>query len=243
MRVLLLLTILSFAATSAAPALAQQGAAAPPLPAEGRSPRPRATPESFTKLVEHPDALELVNVSDRPIVAWMVRTVTRSSQGHEAKTSTGVDAFRDELLPTGTTSGTLLPGQSVTMDKPQPWLREDHRGPGSGVRHYVGLVALDDGQVVGDADLIERLFERRRALAAQATAALDALERDPAKLRDLPMYSDLFSYFDDEEEALAEIRRRAQEDYRATIDHLRPQDLAILERERERAREARRSNR
>jgi hypothetical protein len=205
------------------------------VPAQEPAPTTQPTPATFTRLVEHEDTLELVNVSDRPIVAWMVRTVTRSSQGHEAKTGTGVDAFRDELLPTGTTSGTLPPGQSVTIEKPRPWLREDHRGPGSGVRHYVGLVAFDDGQVVGDADLIERLFERRRDLAAQAAAALDALERDPTKLRDLPMYSDVLTYFEDEQRAIAEIRRRAQEDYRLTVDHLRPQDLAILERERERA--------
>lgn len=228
-RVLVLVTIFTFAAV-AAPVGGSVSAEEPSAP-------PRPTPESFIKLVEHPDTLELTNISDRPIVAWMVCTVTRSSQGPEARTATGVDAIRDELLPTGTTDGTLLPGASVTVERPKPWLREDHRGPGSSVRHYVGLVALEDDQAFGDADLIEGLFERRRAAAREAAAALDALERDPTKLRDLPMYRDVFNYFHDHEKALAEIRRRARQDYQLTLDHLRPEDLAVLNRERAQDRE------
>jgi hypothetical protein len=223
-RVLVLFTIFTFG-TVAEPVAGL-------VAAEERSPRPRSTPESFIMLVEHPDTLELTNISDRPIIAWMVSTVTRSSQGYEAKTGNGVDAIRDELLPTGITDGVLLPGASVTIEKPKPWLRKDHRGPGSGVRHYVGLVALDDDEAFGDADLIEQLFERRRLLAGQAAAALDALERDPTKLLDLPLYRDVFHTAVDRERALAEIRRRAREDWELTVAHLRPQDLAILERER-----------
>lgn len=204
---------------------------------EERSPHPGPALESFIELVEHPDTLELTNISDRPIVAWMVCTIARSSQGPEAKTAVGVDAIRDELLPPGTTDATLLPGASVSIERPKPWLREDHRGPGSGVRHYVGLVAFEDDRAFGDADLIEGLFERRRALAREAAAALDALDRDPAKLRDLPMYRGVFDHISDEQKALAEIRRRARQDYRLTLDHLRPEDLAILESERAQERE------
>lgn len=230
-RVLVLVTIFTFAAVAGS------------VSAEERSLHPRPTPESFTKLVEHPDTLELTNISDRPIVAWMVRTVTRSSQGPEAKTATGVDAMRDELLPTGTTDSVLLPGASVTIEKPKPWLREDHRGPGASVRHYVGLVVFEEDLAFGDAELIERLFERRRMMAQEAAAALDALERDPTKLRDLPMYREVFNHFPDHEKALAEIRRRAREDYQLTLGHLRPQDLAILERERQNEREREGSHR
>lgn len=233
-RVIVLVTIFTFAAT-AAPTWAQDDRAAGPVPPGEHSPHPRSTPESFTKLVEHPDTLEIINVSDRPIFAWMVRTETRSSQGYVARTQTGVDAFRDELLPTGTTHSVLLPGASAMIKRPKPWLREDHRGPGSSVRHYVGLVVFEDDQAFGDADLIERLFERRRSMAREAAEALEALEGDPTKLHSLPMYRDVFNYLPDQDEALAEIRRRAREDYQLTLDHLRPQDLAVLARELERA--------
>lgn len=226
-RMLLLFTVFTFAAVVAAPALAQDDSVG----------LARSTPESFIRLTEHPDTLEVTNISHRPIVAWMVRTVTRSSQGYEATTGSGVDAFRDQLLPTGTTRGTLLPGASVSIEKPRPWLREDHRGPGSSVRHYVGLVVLEDLQAFGDADMIERLFERRRAMARDAAAAIDALEGDSSKLRDLPLYRDVFDHIPDREEARAEIGRRARQDYLLTLDHLRPQDLAILERERAQERE------
>lgn len=233
-RVIVLVTILTLAAITA-PTWAQDDRAARPVPPlEEPSPRPQSTPESFTKLVEHPDTLEIVNISDRPIFAWTVQTVTRSSQGYEAKSGIGVDAIRADLLPTGDNDGVLLPGASVTIEKPRPWLREDHRGPGSGVRHYVGLVAFEDDQAFGDADLIERLFERRREAARQAAAALDALERDPAKLHELPLYSNVFDYFSDREQALAEIGRRAREDYQLNLRHLRPQDLALLDRELDR---------
>lgn len=236
-RALVLFTIFTFG-TVAAPALAQDdGIRLAPPGQEERSARQLSTPESFIKLVEHPDTLELTNISDRPVAAWMVRTVTRSRQGFEARTESGVDAIRDELLPAGATRGALLPGASVKIEKVKPWLREDHRGPGSSVRHYVGLVVLEDDQAFGDADLIERLFDRRRAMVREAAAALDALERDPRQIRDFPMYRDVFDHVPDQEEALAEIRRRAREDYQLTVSHLRPQDLAILERERAQQRE------
>lgn len=197
---------------------------------------PQPSPADFTSLVEHPDTLVLTNTSDRPIIAWMVRTVTRSSQGYEAKSQQGTDAYRAAIFPHGEVQGTLEPGESVTIPKPRPWLREDHRGPGASVRHYVGLVVFEETEAYGDSDLIENLFERRRAFAREAVEALDALERDPDKIREMPMYRNVFSHFTDRGEALAEIRRRATEDYRLTVSYLRPQDLVVLENESEQKR-------
>jgi hypothetical protein len=205
----------------------------PALAASAEPPQARAaSPEAYTSLVEHADHLVLTNTSDRPIVAWMVQTRTRSSQGYEATSGSGTDAFRSGLFPAGL-EGVLEPGESVEVDKPKPWLREDHRGPGASVRHYVGAIVFENNEALGEPEVVERIFERRRDLALQAALALDAVDTVPEKLRDLPSYARVFSEITDREEALAEIRRRAREDYRVAVDHLRPMDREVLTRERQ----------
>lgn len=190
------------------------------------------TPDDYTSLLEHPDTLVLTNTSDRPIIAWMVQTVTRSSQGYEASSGHGTDAYRAGILPPGVDDGILEPGESATLPKPKPWLREDHRGPGAGVRHYVGAIVFENNEAIGEPKIIERIFERRLAWAREAAAALEALDTDIESLREIPAYWRVFADIPDREKAIAEIRKRAREDYRVALDNLRPQDRVVLERER-----------
>lgn len=189
-----------------------------------------STPQMYTKLVQLPDKLVMTNTSDRPIVAWMIRTVTRSSKGYEAISESGTDKYRNALFPGGTDEF-LQPGESVTIEKPNVWLREDHRGQGAGTRHYVGMIVFENNEAVGDADLVEQTFERRLDEAREAAAALHALDVAPARLRDLPMYKRILEQYAERDEALEEIRRSARENYRIAVDHLRPQDLEVLARE------------
>lgn len=202
------------------------------------SPPPKALsggppPNDFVTLEVRETDLVLTNISDRPINAWIVKTVVRSSQGHEAYMEYGKDAYRSSMFPGGEEE-LLEPGESVTIEKGEaPWIREDLRGPGSGVFYEVGAVTFEGGDAAGDPDVLDTLFTGRvedarvalRAIQASATATA----RDAGVLDDLPQeYRSMLQRYASREEALYAIYQEAWEDYKAALANLRPEDLAEL---------------
>lgn len=221
---------------AAAPSIAEAPEAA--VQAEARSPVRSADlfeptlPDEFVQLEVGETEVVLTNTSDRPINAWVVKKVVRSSQGYEAYATLGVDAYRAPILPTD--EDLLLPGESVTFEKgEEPWLREDHRGPGSGVYFEVGALTFHGAEAVGDAEVVERIFERRLEWAKAALAALQATESaqsgDPDALEGLPeAYRPQLDLYTTRDEAVEAIRSNAWEDYSIAVANLRPKDLAEL---------------
>lgn len=191
------------------------------------------SPHDFVELEVREAELVLTNTSDRAINAWSVKTVVRSSQGYEAYSTFGVDAYRSPMFPGGQEK-LLQPGESITIDKgEEPWIREDHRGPGSGVFYEVGALTFEGGESVGDAEIVDRIFESR---LQQAKAALKALQvTSSAKvgesevLANLPkQYRSNLDFYSSSTQAVRAIYHQAREDYRVAIENLRPEDLDRL---------------
>jgi hypothetical protein len=194
---------------------------------------PPSAPDDFVRLDVREDDLLLTNISERPINAWVVKQVVRSSQGYEAYTTLGVDAFRSPKFPGGE-ERLLQPGESVTLEKgEEPWIREDHRGPGSGVFYEVGAVTFDGGEAVGDPEIVDRIFGRRLDLAKTALKALEvtaAVEAgDTPDLDELPpQYRGRLEFFASREQAVRAIHDEAWADYEWTVRNLRPGDRVQL---------------
>lgn len=190
-------------------------------------------PEDIVRLEVRENDLLLTNISDRPVNAWVVKQVVRSSRGYEAYTSLGVDVFRSPKFPGGE-ERLLQPGESVTLEKgEEPWIREDHRGPGSGVFYEVGAVTFDGGEAVGDPEILDRVFERRLDLARSALKAMaltaSAESGDFTELEELPpLYRGRLESFENREEAIRVVYDEAWTDYEWTVRNLRPSDLAQL---------------
>lgn len=221
---------------AAAPSIA--GAQAAAEQAEAQSPARSADlfaptlPEEFVRLEVRETDVVLTNTSDRPINAWVVKKVVRSSQGYEAYATLGVDAYRAPILPSD--EDLFLPGESVTFEKgEEPWLREDHRGPGSGVYFEVGALTFEGAEAVGDPEVVDGIFQRRLDLAKAALAALQATASAqsgaPGALEGLPeAYRPHLDLHTTHDEAVQAIRSEAWEDYSIAVANLRPQDLAEL---------------
>lgn len=191
------------------------------------------SPEDFVTLEVRESDLVLTNTSDRPIVAWTVRTVVRISEGNEGWSGTGEDRFRYSLLPEGE-EGLLRPGESVVLQKgAEPWVREDLKGPDFGVYYDVGALVFENAEWTGVPEVVDRIFETRLELARKALQALEVTESakaaDGMTIEDLPRgYRRNLDSYASLHEAARAIHARAREDYRVAVANLRLEDLAQL---------------
>lgn len=190
-------------------------------------------PDDFGRLELEGNEVVLTNVSERPFVAWTIKYVVRSSQGVEAYSMIQEDYFRSPVFPGGE-ENFIAPGESVRVEKMgEPWVRDDHRGPGFGLFYEIGALVFAGGEAVGDPEIVERIFERRRDLTQNAMATMALLERgrevDESVLDDLPdIYRNRLNNYSDPAAATRALRERATRDFRNALTHLRPDDLRRL---------------
>lgn len=236
----LLGTILLVGAMEVGQANAQTQVAAKPDLDERSSPAADlsnpASPEDFVTLEVRETDLVLTNISDRPIVAWMVRQVLRITRDNEGWTGIGEDHFRHSLFPDGD-EGLLQPGESIVLDRPEdPWVREDAKGPEFAVYYDVGALVFENAEWVGRPEVADRIFNTRLDVARTALEALEVANAAEAGnvgvLEDLPTrYRGRLDLHPSRVEALRAIRDEAREDYQVALGNLRAEDLARLQLE------------
>lgn len=192
--------------------------------------------QDFVRLEVKDKELVLTNISDRPIVAWMVRTVVHVDEEHEAWSGTGEDHFRYTLSPDGR-DRLFLPGASKTIPRgEEPWTREDLKGPEYRVYYDLGALVFEGAEWVGQPKVADRIFQGRLKEARAALAVLEMTASDMDEPGDLSerykrlMQSEL-SVASSREEALKALRQEAWEDYQVAVTNLRPEDVARLELE------------
>jgi hypothetical protein len=193
--------------------------------------------KDFVTLEVGEDELVLTNVSDRPIVAWTVRQVTRITEGNEGYGSITVDAADYPLIPGGYDE-LLLPGESVTLERPaEPWIRPDLKGPEYLVYYDVGALVFENSDWVGAPKFADRIFEGRLKAAERALVALEVIAAGSENLNGLPeRYRRRLSEFPSREDALRTIQEEARQSLEVMVSSLRPEDLAKLPRLKERLR-------
>lgn len=185
----------------------------------------------FVQLEVRDKELVLTNVSDRPIVAWIVRQVTRIAEGNEGYLYLSNDAFGHSLIPDGY-ERLLDPGESVTLERPgDPWIRPDLKGPEYLVYYDVGALVFESAEWVGVPRDIDRIFERRLEVAWDALTALDVIGSGGEELDRLPRtYQLRLEQFASRSDGLGALLAEARESYENAIANLRPEDVAKLPR-------------
>lgn len=190
---------------------------------------------NFVQLEVGDKEIVLTNVSDRAIVAWSVRQVTRITKGNEGYGSVRRDAFGYPLVPDGN-EDLLHPGESVILERPgDPWIRPDLRGPEYLVYYDVGALVFENAEWVGVPEVVDRIFEYRLEVASEAFTALELIASGAEELDRLPSrYQSRMQQFDSRADALRAILGEARESYENAVANLRPEDLAKLPRLEER---------
>ena len=183
----------------------------------------------FAQLEIREKELVLSNVSDRTIVAWTVRQVTRITEGNEGYSSITVDSADYPLIPNGH-ERLLLPGESVTLERPvDPWIREDLKGPEYAVYYDVGALVFEDAEWIGVPKFVDRIFEARLEAARRALIALEVIAEGTEDLKGLPeRYRPWLEEAGSRSEALRAIHQAASKSLELAVSNLRPEDLAKL---------------
>jgi hypothetical protein len=223
------------------------GTAPPPLhaaqhaePAQPQDPG-RATDLSasaswgdFVTLEILEDELVLTNVSDRAIVAWTVRQVTRITEGNEGWGAMGEDGFGYALKPDGYDE-LLLPGESVSLERPpDPWIRPDLKGPEFLVYYDVGALVFENTEWVGVPEVVDRIFAYRLQVAQDALTTIEMIEAGEPVLDRLPeRYQNRLRQFTSRAEGARTILGEARASYENAVANLQPEDLAELPRREE----------
>lgn len=185
--------------------------------------------QDFVQLEVRDQELVLTNVSDRTIVAWTVRQVTRISRGNEGYGSITVDFADYPLIPDGQEK-LLLPGKSVTLERPpDPWIRPDLKGPEYEVYYDVGALVFEEAEWVGVPSFVDRIFEARLEAARSAVTALEVIASGAEGLEDLPeRYRWRLQEAGSRSDALRAIEEEARASLEVAVANLRPQDLDKL---------------
>jgi hypothetical protein len=184
----------------------------------------------FVELEVRDEELVLTNVSDRPIVAWSVRKVTRITEGNEGWGGLTKDALGYALEPDGYES-LFLPGETVTLDRPgEPWIRPDLKGPEYLVYYDVGALVFENAEWVGVPEVVDRIFEYRLEVARDALTALEMIDSANPDIDRLPKrYQHILRQFASRADGLRAILGEARESYQNAVANLRPEDLASLQ--------------
>ncbi|HSL84422.1 MAG TPA: hypothetical protein VLF66_16740 [Thermoanaerobaculia bacterium] len=185
--------------------------------------------EDFVTLEVGEDELVLTNVSDRPIVAWSVRQVTRISEGNEGWGGLRKDSFGYAQEPGGY-DDLLLPGESVTLERPpDPWIRPDLKGPEYLVYYDVGALVFENAEWVGVPEVVDRIFDYRLKVARDAVTAIEVLDSTTPALERLPEpYQNTLRRFASRADGVRAVLEEARIDYESAVANLRPEDLAKL---------------
>lgn len=192
---------------------------------------PVGNPEEYATLEIRGSEIVLTNVSDRPIVAWVLRSVACTKLGVGSVATTSFDHFTYPLYLDGH-EDLLYPGESYTqaIDPTGGWIRPDLLGPDSGVYYDIGALVFDGPEAVGAPETIERVFEDRLQVARDALRARTAVRAGAGGLAELPAsYLGLLDGAPDLSQAFLAIETSALEKYELTLENLRPQDLERLD--------------
>lgn len=220
--------------------LASASVGADPSPARCRpepEPQPCCQPavgdwREFVDLEVRDQEFVLTNISDRPIVAWTVRTVVRVTRGNEGWSGNTQDHAGYRLVPAGY-EGLLHPGESVSIPRSagKPWTRPDLKGPEYAVYHDVGALVFENAEWVGVPEVIDHIFDHRLEAARDALTALEVIDSADPDLDRLPKrYQHTLRHFASRPEGLRAILGDARESYQNAVANLRPEDLACLQR-------------
>lgn len=187
--------------------------------------------QDFVQLEVRDTELILTNVSDRPIVGWMVRTVV-GVEGNQGWGGTGEDRLGYEKHPDGV-GRLLLPGESVSIPRAEDTRPlEDRRYP---LHHDVGALLFENAEWVGVPEVVDRMFGTRVRLASDALTTLEAVASGSAELDQLPIrYQKVAEGHANGEDALRAVYAAALEHLETTLLNLRPEDLAKIPRLAER---------
>lgn len=197
---------------------------------------PIGNPEEHARLELRESEIVLTNISDRPIVAWALRTVHCYSLGASMGASFSLyrsDKYHYPLDADGF-EGLLHPGESVTQpwNPDGDWIRPDRLGSGSGVYHDIGALVFDGTEAVGAPEVIDLIFEDRLENARVALRAQEAVRSGAGGLHELPSkYRWLLEVHTDLNQGLRAIDGKASQDYSIAVSSLRPEDLRRLETE------------
>ena len=191
--------------------------------------------QDFVQLEVRDTELVLTNISNRAIVAWSVRQVTRITEGNEGYGAVSTDALGYQRKPDGY-EDLLHAGESVTLQRPEdPWIRPDLKGPEYAVYYDVGALVFENAEWVGVPEVIDRIFEYRLKIARDALTALELIASGDEELDELPeSYHRRLRQFVNQADGLRAILGEARESYENAIANLRPEDLATLPRLEER---------
>ncbi|HMB52582.1 MAG TPA: hypothetical protein VKU40_04655 [Thermoanaerobaculia bacterium] len=226
-----------------------------PLVLQERSP----APGSFLADTDA-DSVRLVyrNESDRTIVASDFRCTVATNDGRTGWSGTSSDAFSLATIHRGEVRGfpgdnTIGPGETVEKEFGTEFRRD---GPFAVQVCGPAAVILDDGSYSGAPEVLDPLFDRRRALVAEVRdlasklrrleaatpsgarqGALDELRTSAARLGG-GIYSQSIEQLGQAHDAgslpvhrVRQLRESVEADYQRALRHLRPSDRDLLDRD------------